>query len=320
MFETLVGNAYIKERIRDMLDSGRLVHSFIIEGEEGLGKHTLASIITAAANCVGANPPCGECKFCKAAKNFSHPDIKLYKPTKTRFSIDTVREIRKEAYIMPIEAERQVFILQNAELLTIEAANALLKILEEPPETAMFILLTESAALLPVTVRSRCLTLTLSEPDAKDAADYIAKRFPERSYDEITKLLQNSCNIGKAVKQLSGDEGDVLETASKCFRALSDRNLYELLEIFSKIGKGQPDAKRVLSALYEMLVQTVSGAYKGEDSPFSEESLFKMADLLQSAVADLAANCNTQLVMTHTAVALSKLAKQPDPIGGNSQW
>ena len=308
MFKTLAGNAYIKERIKDMLSSGRLVHSFIIEGDEGLGKHTLASIIAAAANCTESSPPCGECKFCKTAKTFSHPDIKLYKPTKTRFSIDTVREIRKEAYIMPIEAKRQVFVLQNAELMTTEAANALLKILEEPPGTAMFILLTSSAALLPVTVRSRCLTFTLSEPDIREAADYLEARFPEHSPERINEILKDSCNIGKAIQKLSGDKNDISETVSDCLAALESRNLYELLKIFAEIGKSPAEAKQILSALYESVTQRISGIYK-EKAAVDKNCLFKTADLLQSAIKDLSFNCNTQLVMTHTAAALYDITK-----------
>ena len=126
--------------------------------------------------------------------SLSLADISVYSPEKTVFSIKTVREkIRVDAYIKPIESKRKVFVLEHAELMSAEAQNAMLKILEEPPDSVIFILLTTSAALLLPTIRSRCLTLTLREPETDRAFTYI-KQNSEYHDEEIKTALESTDN------------------------------------------------------------------------------------------------------------------------------
>ena len=131
MLDTFAGNHEIKETLKSIILSGRFPHAFIIEGEQGSGRHTLARIIAAAALCNSDNAPCGACRECDLVSRDSHSDVLTYSPDGATFKIDTVRELRDNAYIMPIEAKRKVNILLDCEKMNEPAQNAFLKVLEE---------------------------------------------------------------------------------------------------------------------------------------------------------------------------------------------
>ena len=141
MLDTFAGNNEIKETINACVLSGRFPHAFIIEGEQGSGRQTLARIIATAAVCEGESAPCGNCRICDLVLRDGHSDVLTYSPDGATFKIDAVREIRDNAYVMPIEAKRKVNILLDCDKMNEPAQNAFLKVLEEPPEFMVFILL-----------------------------------------------------------------------------------------------------------------------------------------------------------------------------------
>lgn len=151
------------------LRSGRLPHAVLVEGAGG---SALAGKIARAALCSGAGEkPCGRCRDCLKAEKGAHPDlIVITGGDRTRsFHIDAVRSLRREAYIRPNEADRKVFILENAHNMTVQAQNALLKIIEEPPAGVMFILTCDNKSAMLETVLSRVTVFSLAgaepEPD-----------------------------------------------------------------------------------------------------------------------------------------------------------
>ncbi len=310
MFESLVGNEFIKSRLAEMIKNGRLVHAFIIEGDEGSGRHTLASLIAAAAVCTGENPPCGECKFCHASRTFAHPDILLYKPAKTVFTVGTVREIISEAYMMPIEARRKVCVLEKTDAMNEESANALLKILEEPPGDVIFILLTSSAAALPVTVRSRCVTFTLTEPDGAESQAYLAKKFPEAGADAIAESLKKSGgSIGRAEKILSGDGADCAADAEQCLAAAARHDVYGLLKIFAKYEKSGVRAAQLLSEISRAAAGQLSGCSENV-TKLSENGAVNAAEAANEAAGMLKGNCQVSLTLTRAAAKLAERAAE----------
>ncbi len=309
MLTALVGNEFIKQRLADMIRADRLVHAFIIEGNEGSGRHTLASIIAASATCTAEQSPCGECKFCHASRTFAHPDILLYKPAKTVFTVGTVRDIISEAYMMPIEARRKVFVLERADAMNEEAANALLKILEEPPGGVIFILITESAAALPVTVRSRCVTFTLTEPDEAEAAEYLAKKLPETGADIIAEALKKSGgNIGRALSVLSGDAAETESDAEFCLSAAARHDVYGLLKVFSKYEKSGARAAQLMNEISRAATGRLSRGAFGTENTAGElgvTAAVKIAETANGAADLLKGNCHTLLTLTRAAAELA---------------
>ena len=146
----------------------------ILEGPAGSGKAELARWIAKAAVCTGEGErPCGRCSGCMKAAAGAHPDITIAGGgTAARsFHVDTVRQIRSDAYIKPNEAPLRVFLLEGAEAMSEQAQNALLKVFEEPPERVMFILTVTSAVKLLPTVRSRAQIFTLEGEEQPSDTD-----------------------------------------------------------------------------------------------------------------------------------------------------
>lgn len=162
---SLAGNYALKERLLPRLRTGDLGHAFIVAGPAGSGRHTLAAILARAMVCTGTGTkPCGSCPACKKALGGIHPDILTVAPLEEgkAITVDQVRQMRADAYIRPNEAPRKVYLLEQADRLRGEAQNAMLKLLEEGPAYAAFLLLAENQGSLLTTVRSRCETLVLT--------------------------------------------------------------------------------------------------------------------------------------------------------------
>jgi len=150
---------------------GSLAHAYLFVGPAHVGKMTLALNLAQALNCQAAEPPCGECASCQKVASAKHADVQIIglshnddsaeaKP-RAEISIDQIRQIQHSASLPPFEGRYKVFIIDGAELLSTEAANCLLKTLEEPVGKVVFILLTTNERLLPTTVISRCQRLEL---------------------------------------------------------------------------------------------------------------------------------------------------------------
>lgn len=169
---SLAGNRLLKEQLLPRLSGGSLAHAFILSGPAGSGKHTLAAILARAMVCSGGGTkPCGACPGCKKALAGIHPDIITIAPAGEGkpITVDQVRQLRTDAYIRPNEAPRKVYLLEQADRLNPSAQNAMLKLLEEGPAYAAFLLLAENAGALLPTVRSRCETLALTPASQEPA-------------------------------------------------------------------------------------------------------------------------------------------------------
>ena len=149
-------------------------HAYIVSGPQRSAVHALADRVAAAFVCSGTGKrPCGTCAHCRKAEGGIHPDIlRVSIPADKRsISVEQVRAMRADAYIRPNEAERKVFIIEDAQTMRDEAQNALLKVLEEGPAYAAFLLLTEHPQQLLATIRSRCEVLSLTTGEDERPAE-----------------------------------------------------------------------------------------------------------------------------------------------------
>lgn len=164
-FGDFQGGADVRERLSRAFDEGRMPHAVLLEGPPGSGTEELSAVLAKAAVCTadGARP-CGRCPECVRAAAGSHPDILTLDgdADPRAFPVDAVRRIRSDAYVVPCEAARKVYVLRGIQNMAEASQNALLKVLEEPPENVLFILTATSAAALLPTVRSRLQVYSLS--------------------------------------------------------------------------------------------------------------------------------------------------------------
>jgi len=203
-----------QERIISLLDytlrSNAVAHAYLLVGPQHVGKGTLALNFAQALNCDGPDRPCGQCRSCRRILEGKHADVTITGlESGVEIGIDDIRGLQRLANLPPYEGKCKSFIIDDAECLSTEAANALLKILEEPPRGVVWILLATEEDRLPPTVVSRCQRLELRplpSEKVREALIHSYKVDPERA-----KLLSRLCRgcFGRAVSALSDD--DILE-------------------------------------------------------------------------------------------------------------
>lgn len=166
-----IGNEKTTETVKNFIKEGRIPHAILIVGDNAAKAKQLADFLAQAIVCGKSEAPCGMCDNCRAAESNNHPDITVTAPedNKKSIAVDQVRELRKEAFIRPHKADKRVFIIDKADTMNASSQNALLKVLEEPPETVMFVLIAENKAAFLDTVISRCVVLNVTAGD--DARD-----------------------------------------------------------------------------------------------------------------------------------------------------
>ena len=167
----VVGQDRAISLLQRSLEKEALAHAYLLVGPPHVGKMTMALDLAKAINCDAAAPPCGECTACRRIASGKHADVQIIglagdggsveARSQTEISIDQIRQMQHSAYLPPFEGRYKVFIIEGAELLSNEAANCLLKTLEEPEEKVVFLLLTAREELLPATIVSRCQRLEL---------------------------------------------------------------------------------------------------------------------------------------------------------------
>ena len=213
--EQLLGNERLKSGLAAAFASDKLSHCYLIAGPAGSGKRTLARILAAAMECTsGSRRPCGSCLQCRKVLDGVHPDvITVDDPAKKTVTVDQIRRARADVYIKPNEGRRKVYLFPRAADMNPAAQNALLKVIEEPPEYAAFLLLTESAERLLPTIRSRAVPLRLSPLSEAEGTAALAKRHPEQPRAALIAAWQRSEGwLGQAKALLSAGEGLSPET------------------------------------------------------------------------------------------------------------
>ena len=156
-FADFLGNTPVLETVRHQLANQQFPHSVLFSGIRGIGKWTLAQFLAKAMNCRnGQNDFCDDCAPCRRISENAYPDVKNVAPEGQFTKIDQMRDVSREVYFKPFEGRYRVFIIDEAEKLKEEAANSILKTLEEPPETSILILITSRPNDLLPTIRSRC--------------------------------------------------------------------------------------------------------------------------------------------------------------------
>ena len=210
----LAGNRRIKELLSQAEEGRGLSHAYLITGPAGSGRHTLARLLAQAMMCTAkAGPrPCGRCLACKKVSEGVHPDLSLVSgpgPGKP-VAVDQVRAMRADAYIRPNEGERKVYLVEGADGMNAAAQNAMLKLLEEGPAYAAFLLLAENPGGVLQTVRSRCEELSLTPVTPKEGLEWLAARFPEKSPEELRRAAEDCQGLlGRAAAALSGGGEEV---------------------------------------------------------------------------------------------------------------
>ena len=224
-----IGHDRAVNTLKRSLHEGRLSHAYLLVGPRHVGKMTLALDLAQAVNCLGEERPCGRCDQCMRVARGLHADIRVVGVTsepaaqgrsRVAIGIDQVREVRREASLKPYEGRGRVFIFDGAEHLSEEAANSLLKILEEPPEQVTLVLLASDADVLLPTIVSRCHRLELGPLSPTVVARELEDRF-DTAADQAREMARLSGGrIGWAFQ--AAEQPDLLERRAEALAAFEE--------------------------------------------------------------------------------------------------
>lgn len=274
-----IGNEGIRRTLSGGLPRS---HAWIISGPAGSGRHTLAGIMASAFVCgASGGQPCGKCPHCRKTAEGIHPDVApvarfmrqedVEKDRELR--VEAVRALRSDAFIRPNEAARKVYLIDRP--LSVQDQNALLKLLEEGPEYAVFLLLTENAASLLETVRSRCTELVCAPVGEEEALAFLRARYPQAGEDALRRAAA-SCGglLGQAAALLEApeEEDSLAAWIAQWTKALTAGSEYALMECSVqcqlRLAREElsPFYRRMEEALHRGLL-AACGA--GEPSPLS---------------------------------------------------
>lgn len=240
MFDQLTGNEPVKALLRRMLTAGRVPGALLFTGEEGVGKRLFAMELARALNC--RNPQgiegCGVCPVCKRIGRFNlpqsedsddwkriiwsdHGDVGMVVAPKRVLLVGQIRQIETEANFRPFEGRARVFLIDEAENLNEQSANALLKVLEETPSTSHIILITSRPAVLLPTIRSRCQNIRFAPLSVSDIEQYLVNNKLAAKND--AGLLARCANgsIGRALNGDLESYKDHRETMLQVLRSLA---------------------------------------------------------------------------------------------------
>ena len=182
----------LAENINTLIKNDRLPHAILLRGSSARIRGSVSSFLAQAFVCEGENKPCGRCSHCMKVGINSHPDVITVDPAaqnEKTFKIALVREMKDDAYIIPNEASRKVYILKSADKMNVQAQNALLKLIEEPPSYARFILECESSSAMLETILSRVSLFDLGT-DSDDVSDELRKKADDTAARLASAILK----------------------------------------------------------------------------------------------------------------------------------
>ena len=316
-FKDVVGHKDILKYISSAVENNRVSHAYILNGERGSGKKMLANLFAMTLLCeTGDNEPCGKCHSCKQAESGNQPDIiRVTHEKPNSISVDDIRtQVNNTVDIKPYQGPYKVYIIPQADMMTPQAQNAILKTIEEPPSYAVFLLLTENAETLLPTINSRCVMLKL-----RNIKDTLIKKYlmenleiPDYKADMCTAFAQG--NMGRAIMLANSDHfNEIREEAVQLLKHISEMELNEIVAAVKNISVYKLEITDYLDIimiwyrdvlLYKATKEIDKVVFKDQLQSIKEqarkssyEGIELILESLEKAKARLKANVNFDLVM-----------------------
>ena len=242
-FDDVIGQKHITETLKNQVRTSRLSHAYLFIGTRGTGKTTCARILARAVNCehpVDGNP-CGKCAACRGIADGSILDV-VELDAASNNGVDNVRALREEAVFSPAAVKKRVYIIDEVHMLSISAFNALLKIIEEPPEHLIFILATTELQKVPATILSRCQRHNFRRIETAELADYVSHIAAEERFE----LSRDAAEL--IARLAEGGVRDALSLLDQC----SAHEKIDAEAVYSTMGLA---GKRRIEALFDRIIE-----------------------------------------------------------------
>jgi len=333
-FSSLIGNDRIKRVLQRAVSEDRVRQSLLMAGPRGVGKYQFAIALAQALNCEALKDgdACGICNPCRRIQRKEHGDVRtllresqdpsVKKEPRSRFiKIEQVRDMTQHAQFRPYEGRRRVFIIDEAEWLQQQAANALLKTLEEPPDTTLMILITSKPYSLLETIRSRCLMLSFAPLKVDEIEEYLRadKKLPEDDLRLRARLARGS--LGHALEidltQYRDKRDRMLETIEAMIRSDVPGIVKQSEYLGKKIDKDEFEDHLdmlliLLSDIFHLKLETTDHSITNTDvaerlericAGTTIEEVTQLADRVEELIRALPRNLNRQIAMDAILIA-----------------
>ncbi|MCM1136729.1 MAG: DNA polymerase III subunit delta' [Clostridium sp.] len=317
-FKDIVGQEQLKEHLENAIKMNKVSHAYIINGERNAGKEFIAKTFAMALQCENRQgvEPCEECHSCKQALSGNHPDIIFVAHEKPgTIGVDDIRrQVNGDVAIKPYSSPKKIYVISGGEKMTVQAQNALLKTLEEPPEYAVILILTDNVNALLPTILSRCVVLNMKPVKDAQIKSYLMESMEIPDYKADICVAFARGNVGKARLLANSEEFDkVKEEAVTLLKYINEMELHEIVAAIKKINEYKLDVNDymdILSIWYRdaLLFKATHDAnhliFKEEiqyirrvADKSTYEGIEKIIDALEKSKQRLSANVNFDLTM-----------------------
>lgn len=239
-FQDILGHEQIIEHLQNAIKTDKVSHAYILDGPDMSGKKMIADAFSMTLQCEKkGTEPCMECHSCKQALGKNQPDIIYLQHEKPNtISVDDIRsQINNDIGVKPYSSPYKVYIVDEAEKMNVQAQNALLKTIEEPPAYAVILLLTNNAEIFLPTILSRCVRLSLKAVPDEKIKKYLMEHYQVPDYKADVCVAFAQGNVGKAIElAASEDFNEIKNSALQLIKRLDDIELYEMTEAVRQIA------------------------------------------------------------------------------------
>ncbi len=251
-FNDILGNSQIKNNIKSAISTGNINHAYILCGPEGSGKKMIADAFAKALQCVGEDVPCGSCQSCSMFESGNNPDVSYPKPSKTKvLGVDDIRDqVIKPSSIKPYMFKYKIFIIDEADKMTVQAQNAFLKTLEEPSSFSVFFLLAEGMDAFLPTILSRCVVLRTEPVNSSSIRSLLVSRGVGEDVASLAAEYARG-SVGEAIALAEDDDfiamrDDVINILS----ALYEKNSVDVMLLGNYFKNTYKENKRLTDVIY----------------------------------------------------------------------
>ena len=249
-FNNIVGQEIIKEHLQNAVRMDKISHAYIIQGELGAGKEFIAKVFAKTIQCERSNyEPCEECRSCKQMDHKNHPDVIWVSHEKPNsIGVEDIRtQVNNDMAIKPYYGPKKIYIINESEKMTMQAQNALLKTLEEPPAYGVIILLTTNADALLPTILSRCVVLHMRPVEDSKIEDYLMNQLHMPDYKAGVCAAFARGNMGKAKALAENEDFDnIKEEAVSLLKYIQDMEISEIIAAIKRISDFKLDVNSYL--------------------------------------------------------------------------